>query len=225
MAFETDSDADLLGYMAMQEDDPDGALAAWGEFFVRHRTALFRIVRESYGHQLGGDSGAGDLVAEVFRRAYARAGSFTPRSDDPDTIRRSVLAWLCRIAKRLFLDLLREDEKLPMLALVEDEDEDEAETIAVEAEESEEPKDRENERLPALRAVLEEMSERDRVVLIETMQWYDHETGKSQMPKGVASELAARLGTTTANLRKIRQRALATLQERLGVQFLAEAKR
>ena len=105
-----------------------------------------------------------------------------------------------------------------MIALVGDE----AETIAMEAEESD---DRDNEHLPALRAVLEEMPERDQVVLVETMQWWDHEAGRSQMPKDVASELAARLGTTTANLRKIRQRALATLRERLGVEFLVKAER
>lgn len=217
MAFETDSDADLLGYMAMQEDDPDGARAAWGEFFTRHRGTLFRIVRESYGSQLGGDSGAGDLVAEVFRRAYAKSASFTPRSAEPEALRRSVIAWLCRIAQRLFLDLLEESKKLPMTALVEDD----LESVMVNPDGSD---DRENERLPALRAVLAEMPERDRVVLIETMQWYDHKAGKSQMPKGVARDLAARLGTTPPTLRKIRQRALATLQERLGVEILAEAE-
>jgi RNA polymerase sigma factor (sigma-70 family) len=216
MAFETDTDADLLGYMAMEEDDPGGARAAWGAFFVRHRESVFRHVRRAYGSQLGGDAGAADVCAETFRRAFDKASTFSPRAEDPEVVRRQVVAWLCKIAKSIFRDLLRKRAKLPVLALVEDVPSDDDPDGEV-------PTDDESEQLARAKEAWAELDDRERTVLVETMEWFNNQTGASQMPKGVAKELADRLGTTTANLRQIRRRALAKFEARLGVVLQARA--
>lgn len=216
MAFETDTDADLLAYMAMQDDDPDGARAAWGVLYDRHAKSVYKLVRHAFGRQFGGDQGAADIVGETFRKAHVKAHTFAPQSDDADQIRDEVRAWLCQIARRIALDLLRKRAKLPLLALVEDED--------IPAPEVDDGDDMvESEQLQQAREAFAESSEREQIVLLETMQWFNQDTGKSQMPKGVAKALAERLDTTPANIRQIRRRALERFEKRLGVELVPRA--
>jgi len=70
----------------------------------------------------------------------------------------------------------------------------------------------------ALAAELEKLSEKEQDVIAADME---HKTGMANehLPPGVAQELAARWGTTTAYVRKVRQRAHQKLRERLDHLF------
>ena len=76
-SFAGDTDADLLAYMSMQEEDPEAARDAWAELYARHAAYLHAVCQRAYGDLLGGDKGVGDLVAETFHRAFHRARLFT----------------------------------------------------------------------------------------------------------------------------------------------------
>ena len=74
--FGGETDADLMAYMAMADQDPSAARDAWGEFYRRHVQYLYAMCDRAYGEVLGGEAGAGDIVAETFRRAFRAAGRF-----------------------------------------------------------------------------------------------------------------------------------------------------
>ena len=57
------------------------------------------------------------------------------------------------------------------------------------------------------------LTEREQEVLRVTLHWYDPSSEHQRLPNEVAAELAKRLGTTPENLRKIRERALAKVEE------------
>ena len=115
-----ESDADLLVYMAMAEDDPGVAREAWDELYRRHADYLFGVCLRAYGDLLGGQAGVCDLVADAFRRAYEHAESFDAAGvGDPQRLRLRVRGWLGRIAERLALTILRGRKRLPMRFLEE----------------------------------------------------------------------------------------------------------
>lgn len=211
MDFEKESDADLLVFMATK-DDAAGSRAARGVFYQRNVEEVFRRLR-GLGRQLGGDQGVEDLVAVTFQQAWERAHQFEPQSADPKIQGRQVVTWLCRIAMNLFRNMLRKRSRLPLLQpLAEDETwrEKPESTVRLSPEES-----------AAVEAALQDLSDRDRTVLLQTLQWWDVEASRSRMPKGVAQALAKELGITTSNICQIRLRTFrkveSILKERLRV--------
>lgn len=201
----TESDADLLAYMAMRAEDPATAREAWAEFYRRHAGYLQAICERAYGAGLGGDLGAGDLVAETFRRAFDRAHQFAVRgAPSEDVLRRQVRAWLGRIAQRLFQDAMRSRRRL--------------EQVHVEAEDWEripfpapgpapDPG-----KLALVRRALQQLSDREQCVLRVTFQWYQPGQPHQRLPDDVIEDLAEALQTTPENLRQIRRRALERIR-------------
>jgi RNA polymerase sigma factor (sigma-70 family) len=156
------------------------------------------------------------VVEDTLLRAFEKAGTFCePGGLDADAKRRNVRGWLSEIALNLIRDLLRglpPDGPEKQL-----DDEGWAEQAAPEA----------GERLatPEVLTVLEEvlktdLTEREQEVLRITYQYHVFGRKAQRLPNKVAEELAQRLGTTSENVRKIRQRALdkvrAGLERRLG---------
>lgn len=211
MDFDDESDADLLVCMATK-DDAAGSRAAWDAFYLRHVEEVFRRIRKACGRQLGGDQGVEDLVAVTFQRAWSRAHQFEPRSNDREVQRREVVAWLCRIAKNLFLNMLREQSKLTVQPMPEELPEPAAATTRLSPEES-----------AAVAAALAELSDRDRTVLLRSLDWWDFETRRSRMPKGVAKALADELGTTTTNICQIRLRTFRRVESMLKERLQARS--
>lgn len=203
MDYENESDADLLLWMSVR-DDPKSRTACEA-FYRRHALEVFQRTRRAYRQRLGGDQGVEDLVAVTFQQACQRAHTFEPKSEDPKIQGRQVVAWLCRIAKNLFLNMLREQAKLPTVPIPEDLPEP-----------SYSGSEHSSDRLAVAKAVLEhDLDERERTVLLETAEWMDDQSGQSRMPKGVAKNLAARLQTTVDNVRQIRLRALKKFEAKL----------
>jgi RNA polymerase sigma factor (sigma-70 family) len=208
-AYASDTDADLLVYMAMKDEDPGAAREAWAEFYTRHAGYLQAVCQRAYGDLLGGDTGVGDLVAESFRRAFDRAHQFTAvDAAGPDDLRRRVRAWLGRIAQRLFQDALRSRRRLGL--------------VHVEAEDWDRIPAPEPAAVPDLARVervcqaLSQLSDREQRVLRVTFQWYRPGQTQQRLPSEVVDGLAEALETTPENLRQIRRRALEKVRASLA---------
>ena len=211
MDFTTDTDADLLGYMAMQADEPEYARAAWGEFYRRHREYLFGLTSRCYGSQLGGDEGAADLVQEAFRKVYDWAGRHGEergsldgfRGSSPEDVRAKVRLWLGRVAENRFKDLLRRRARQQEVELLADVAE---KPSAQEMQPGSEVLGRVGEAFATLRP-------QDQEALRVSLPWYDARTQTFAFPPGEAEAVAATLGITVDALRQRRHRALQRLKD------------
>lgn len=199
-AFRNEADADLLAYMSMQRDDPDGARSAWGEFFLRFRDSLFNHCYKRYRKALSGEHAVEDLVQIVLQTAFEKARTFSPQNNDPEVVNRQISAWLNRIAYHAMLDLRRQSGLIPHQPVAD-------------PNEIPSPEDHENPHLhqksPAMQYVIKQFNQlgaRDQEIIQNTMQWYDWEKRTSRMPRGTAKALANELGTTATNLRQVRKR-------------------
>jgi len=201
-----ETDADLLAYMAMAVEEPTCARAAWEVFYQRHVEYLYRVCLRAYGDILGGQAGAADLVAEVFRAAYENAHKFDPAGiTDPQRLQLRARAWLGWAARRLVQDLLRGRGKLPTQSLKLDHWQQVAERGRPGAKPSA------NERF--VREAIGSLSEREQLVIRTTFQWYRPDKQHQRLPNDVAAELAVTLRTTPENLRQIRRRALKKIAD------------
>lgn len=199
MDFDNESDADLLVYMQVQDSK---AMAAWGVFYKRHAPEVYRRLRHSFQRQLG-DDGVEELHTLTFQKAFERAHRFEARSDDRKAQARQVIKWLCKIAKNLFLNSLRQQLKMPTVPFTEDPPAARFSEEAVS-----------DDLIEAAREVLDnDLSDLERTVLLETATWMDTATGESNMPRGAAKALADRLGTKAVNMTQIRKRALAKFEK------------
>jgi len=107
--FDHDSNSDLLGYMAMAGADPEGARAAFSEFYGRHVDWVHRMVKRLPPNRSISGQDVVDIVQDTFLDAYKGAGTFKPMasaSTDCDTERRQARAWLGGIAKNVILQHL-----------------------------------------------------------------------------------------------------------------------
>lgn len=210
-----DSDADLLAYMAMADDDAAGAQAAWEAFYRRHAQYLYAVCLRAYGPLLGGDAGAADLVAETFQRAYERAATFDPAGiDDAKRLRLRARAWLGRIAQRLAQTALRSRGRMPTRFL----DQDAWQQVAREPVRT----TGDSETVRRVREAIESLNEKEQTVIRVTFQWYDPDREHQRLPNDVAADLAATLGTTPENLRQIRRRALRKIETLLRMESEAQ---
>jgi RNA polymerase sigma factor (sigma-70 family) len=199
-----ESDEDLLIYMSMRADDPAVARAAWAEFFLRHREYLYRHCRRLTTGVLD-DAGTKDLVQDTFIRAYQRAGTFNADGiKDPDRLKLRTQAWLGRVARRLFLDVLRGRDGLREVQLDENDP-------------GPEPEPTQSSVTSTSRQLLDEaietLSEREQIVLRTTYQYYEPGKKNQHLPHDVVEDLAKSLQTTPENLRQIKRRALRKLDQ------------
>ncbi len=203
-----ESDADLMVYMSLAHEDPDGARLAWETFYRRHVEYLYAVCFRAYGPLLGGTSGAADLVADAFKRAYEYADRFDDGGlTDPDRLRLRTRAWLGRIAQRLAQTTLRGRSRLKERMV----DLDRWQQIA----EPTETNEGDPERIAAVRAAVAALNEREQIVIRTTFQWYVPGQPHQRLPNDVAAELAQTLKTTPENLRQIRRRAMAKIKAML----------
>jgi RNA polymerase sigma factor (sigma-70 family) len=213
----TETDSDLLCYMSWAADADSQAHAreAWAEFYRRHVRYVYGICRRALDALFHSPEALEDLVQDTFRRVFEHAGAFTPGdATDADVMRRHVRAWLGAIVRHLVQDLLRNRQATPPEALL-----DHEHWNAVESRADPQPPD--SPRLALAREVMETaLTDEEREVLRVTFQWYDPNRTHQRLPNDVAADVAARLGTTSENLRKIRQRALrkfeAAMRSRMG---------
>ena len=204
--FAEEADRDLLLYMALADEDPLAARAAWGEFYQRHVDYVYAVSMRAFGAVLDGPVGVSDLLAETFRRAYEKAHLFDDGGiDDVDRARRRTRAWLGRIAHRLALTMLRGRRKVPTLLLEQDQWQGVSGVLG--------------DKLPSnspcektVRAAIATLNAKEQAVIRVTFQWYQVGRDHQRLPNDVAGDLARTLRTTPENLRQIRRRALGKIK-------------
>lgn len=228
--FSGDTEDTLLGYMAMQRDDPEIARAAWHELYTRHHRYLLAVIGRTHLRNLGGDDEVADLAIEAFQDLFEWAGR-QPDPDEviarftkptPDRTRKAVLGYLTTIAKRLLIDRFRGEGTGPQSSQLDEE--------AWEREwqkRSENPVPRPSPEVLALHArALEILTEREAEVLRLSLPWYDPDKGEDGefcFPPGEAERVAASIGTTPENFRQLRSRALRRVRAALEREGLASA--
>ncbi|SRR5579875_170834 len=203
-----DPDDDLLVFMTWKKDDPTVACEAWAEFYRRHAPYLFGVCCKAFGKTLKTWDRVSDLVTDVFKRVYEHAESFKPSGlKDPEAMRKRVRAWLGTIARRMFLDRLPPKDAPQAECQL---DQNHWQNIA----QPEAAEESGSSLIAVVRAAMQKvLTEREQEVLRVTLHWYDPSSDYQRLPNEVAAELAKRLGTTPENLRKIRERALAKIEE------------
>jgi len=211
------TEAELLEFMALAAGDrgDDDAREAYGAFYERHEPWLRAMIRtRRLGKLVDWDEGRKDVVQITFQRAYHGAGTFKLEDlagCDGQSAARRVRAWLGGIATNVIAEILRAQGM--EVALFEDRQDAPASPLELLDPADPPPV------VQALAAELEKLSEKEQEVIAADME---HKTGMANehLPPGVAQELADRWdGTTTAYVRKVRQRAHQKLRERLD-QFI-----
>ncbi len=208
LSFASDTDSDLLGYMAMRSEDPEAASEAWEEFCHRHTTYLYAVLgKRGYAQRLGGGEHLEDLVQEILRRAFERAETFNDGGlSDSAALRRRTRGWLGAIAKNLFRDQLRAATRDPLWdssgaevleSLVAEEDDDRIDSEVI---------------ILGLEA-WENLNERQQEVLRATAEFLKPGEKFQRMPSGSVRKLAESLDTTTAGIRMIRKRAIGVIRD------------
>lgn len=201
--FASESDDDLLVYMAWRHEDAEHAAGACSELFKRHRAFLITVVRNAYRDVLG-EEGVEDVVMGTFLRAIEGASTYQPRgAGDPEAARRNVRAWLGQIAKNVAMDVFREPDARIPLAPADLPDNIPAPLTLPSGQTREEE---------CVRDVLESLPERERCVALVTAQHSDGSAGPQRLPNGVAADLARAFNTTPENIRQIRKRVFAKIK-------------
>lgn len=209
MDFTSYNDADLLEFMSMQSRESETAHAAFHELHRRHVKYLFATACRSFGSIVGGDEGVRDLVQDALFKAWVWAGKHegdapafaTFRFSDGEVGRRRVRAWLGRIVENCLRDILRNRERNPEAALIDDMPDQRAGIRA--------PSPEVVARCETLLASLND-SEREAIRL--SLPCYDPATGTFVFKSGEAEAIAKSIGTTVDNLRQRRHRAIARLR-------------
>lgn len=201
-----ETDYGLLKLMARSDQDEAWADAAWYEFYGRHKGYMWTACR-NVAEDLHGDAWVEDIFLETFERAREKAGTFKlPPGTPPESETRLVRGWLGVIATNILRRLLRNHEAEHT------KDEEEWSEILESAKDTKSNDAQDTPELAAERRLiaeaLETLTERERLVLLTTYQYYRIGNKFQRLPNSVSYELAQQLATTPENLRKIRERAL-----------------
>jgi len=204
--FTDDSNAELLGYMAMAEDDPEGARNAFAEFYERHVGWTHSIIARLPNTASISREDIVDIVQDTFLDAFRGAGTFKVKPvTNPDSERRQARAWIGGIAKRVILRHLTGSTPLV--------DADEIYAAAPAADDPEQP---EPPLVIAARTFLEQLDERDKDILLTWLYEYKPGQQSQRISNTESKALAERLHTSPENIRQRRKRLFdkfrATLQ-------------
>jgi len=201
------SDQALLQRAAATLENAPDARRAQARFYERHVRYLYGVLkrRESVLRRIAGQS-AEDLVQETFQRAFQYGQSYqTDGITDPERLRLRTRAWLGRIAQNLINSCLSEPGEISASPFIE----------RISAEGIDEPAPPSTPRVRAMRAALEELTEREQDVLRVTTLYQRVGDDHQRLPNEISAELAARWGTNSQNIRAIRSRAMKKLKSQL----------
>jgi len=204
------SDAILLTLMAQRHTEAATAQMAWEEFYHRHRQYLYNVACK-VGIVNANDRY--DLVQETFLRVFEKAHTFQEEDiTDSAQGRIQVLAWMGRIAHRLFQDMLRKYGCFRLLgdmgAAIQGNVQAQPQAQVVESDEPPSPA------LQVMLQAIESLSAREQEIIRVTWQYYT--PGQQQrLPHDVVAQLARDFKTNPENIRKIRERALRKIKAML----------
>ena len=195
---------------------------AWEELFLRHYGYLVGTFRHCCR---GGD--ADDLAQDTLVRACVVAKTYDP-GDDLSRMgqRRRARAWLGKIGKNKFIDDLDAlEQRLAALASLERQYAQNADGSLSNAADRADGADSGREcswdpaKLALVLEAIAQLPDKERKVLIVTFEHYEPDKAKERqhLPHEVVSDLAAKLGTSPANIRQLRHKALEHIEKYVGL--------
>lgn len=210
MDFSKDDDAQLLGYMAEANSEPEFAEAALGELLRRNADYLFGVALRAYGRQVGGAAGVEELVNEALWKAFRWSVQNAARPDpmkrfagsDAQEVQRKVRLWLGRIVRNCFRDRLRGIEPAEPMEDID----------ALPARAGSDSSPIEGPLLEQVRVALEGLKPEDQEAIWVSLPFLNLETGEFAFPPGAAEEVARHLGIGVDTLRQRRHRAMKRLR-------------
>ena len=226
-SMEETSDEDLFIYIACAETPADKVMAdaAIAEIHRRYIKGLYARCERMLRAHPGGDVLAEDLAAVTVAQAYDRAHTFRPDPEGKSGSSRT-LAWLCKIAQNCFRDYLRNPRRPSPLNVVELDVNAEQyapqDFAALHLEDESSSYSAHHHQLVA--EAFDTLDDRTKIVLIETLVQKSRSRSKTYMLKGSAAELADRIGTTTANLRRIRMKGIQKINTHVEKNKKTETK-
>jgi RNA polymerase sigma factor (sigma-70 family) len=212
-------DAELLWLVAI--GDAYGA-HAFAEFHRRYATKLYTACVRICDRFCRGNQRAQELFCATLARAHDRANTYKAGvSSEGSTEQTRTLSWLYRIAENILYDWLRNPSRPgPLNETADDRHVEDygTEDFASLMADRFSAKDNVARRQALALGFETILSPREQRVLMTTNLYRTYSPKGTYMQRGKASEMAASLGTSAPNLRKIRQRAIAKLS-----QFVDEA--
>lgn len=201
------TDAELLCEMAVEPRGSENGMAAWKEFYDRHRKYLYGVCLRAHGRYMGNGRVA-ELVQDTFIRAYEKAASYVAdEALDCEGARWRARGWLGEISENIRCDYFRREPHVVFM------EEDELPP----AEDDDPFEDKGNpEHHSKIEEAMEKLNEREQDVLRTTMMWYKPGQRQQRLPNSVMRKLAESWNTTPDNIRQIRGRATAKLKRLMG---------
>ena len=212
-SMEGKTDEDLFIDMAFTDSAEDrvNADTAYEELHRRYVKIVYTRCIRMVSKYPDAETLAWDMTAGALARAYERAETYQPGAEGEAGASQTV-AWLCRIARNLFLDYRKNPKRPGPLSNVVDldvhaEQYSPEDFAAFYLEDDSQPYSRQYYRLVA--EGFATLDDRTQIVLMETLLQRQRSPGRTYMLRKTAAALAARVGTSTDNVRRIR---------RLGIQ-------
>lgn len=221
--FQAENDEGLLIYMSLRDDDQEAARAAWAVFHLRHIDyvyrkcwrVLFQFLRGRYDSRAVREM-AKDLSADVMLKVFNGAKTFNLKgSRELDQMRRQVRAWMGTIAYNTVCEWLSARQHETGSVGFEDLDEQTTDNGEAEA----------NPVLDCVRRIIESLPDKERMVILAYMGFYDPKKGGGRLSNDEAKQLALALNLNTASLRQIKKRVLQRLRGEIDSKCLGESRR
>lgn len=205
--FDNHDDEELLEYMVLRNEDPALSMEAYGEFYKRHVNYLYNVCLRKHFDYIGEEK-VMDLVQNTFKQAFEKAKTYKPIKDK-GTDRMQVRAWLGKIAENIYIDAIRNENKIRYVRLSDEQWENQPEITKTQ------PLSPSQELL--LKTIEDCLSERELEVLRLTADFYKPESKNQYTQRGEIEGLAKRFQTTSENIRQIRSRARKKVEKCLQV--------
>lgn len=213
---EEESDDGLFVYLAFIDTEPADGNRALAELMRRYEAIVSRrcqnLCRRYPTLGLSGD----DLVNLTFLKAVDRAETYRA-IDNPnatiDECRRYTIAWLFTIARNLLWDRGRNTLAPLPFASVDPEPEALSSNDIAALVVASKPDLYSSANVRDIALAFEELPEQSQVVLLWTLDRRKFSPSGAYMRRGSVADLADRLETTDANVRKIRQRAFERIKQ------------
>ena len=216
-SMESKTDEDLFIDMAFTDsaEDRANADAAYEELHRCYVKIVYTRCIRMISKYPDAETLAWDMTAGALAKAYERAETYQSGEEGEAGASRTI-AWLCKIALNLFLDYRKNPKRPGPLSNVVDldvhaEQYSPEDFAAFYLEDDSQAYSRQHYQLVA--EAFAALNERTQIVLMETLLQRQRSPGRTYMLRKTAAALAARVGTSTDNVRRIR---------RLGIQQINE---
>jgi RNA polymerase sigma factor (sigma-70 family) len=212
---ESDSEADLVAWMTLREEDEEVAFEACAVLYRRHGPVLLGWCQQKMGDIFG--AAAEDFVNATFLKAFDYAETFKcPSGTPPEEQKKRVVGWLFTILENLLKDSFKAEARERKFR---NRDVDVAELGYDEPFDFPTQSNTDEQPQPSRRAILtakfleEEVSDDDAQLLQLSANFFDFARNEPAIDPDLLNGICERMGLTPSGLRSRRKRISARLRQ------------